>query len=110
MEQRIRVVDKWYEQYVDELFSYGIAFGMEKETVLDVIHDVFLYLYESADKTELPDNPKFYLLRSVKNRIITFKQKNAALISLEDDMEYDFQIKADALSLIEDEEERIAYE
>lgn len=110
MEQRINEVDKWYEQYVDELFSYGIAFGMEKDTVLDVIHDVFLYLYESADKIEMPENPKFYLLRSVKNRIITFKQKYANLISLEDDMEYDFQIKVDALSVIEDEEERIAYE
>ena len=41
MEQKIREFDKWYEQYVDELFSYGMAFGMEKEYVLDVIHDVF---------------------------------------------------------------------
>ena len=37
MEQKIREFDKWYEQYVDELFSYGMAFGMEKEYVLDVI-------------------------------------------------------------------------
>ena len=67
MEQKIREFDKWYEQYVDELFSYGMAFGMEKEYVLDVIHDVFLHLYESVNKIEMPDNPKFYLLRSLKN-------------------------------------------
>ena len=63
MEQKIREFDKWYEQYVDELFSYGMAFGMEKEYMLDVIHDVFLHLYESVNKIEMPDNPKFYLLR-----------------------------------------------
>ena len=55
MEQKIREFDKWYEQYVDELFSYGMAFGMEKEYVLDVIHDVFLHLYESVNKIEMPE-------------------------------------------------------
>ena len=96
MEQKIREFDKWYEQYVDELFSYGMAFGMEKEYMLDVIHDVFLHLYESVNKIEMPDNPKFYLLRSLKNRIISSKQKNFNLLSLDDNMEY--------------EEERLAYE
>ena len=108
MEQKIREFDKWYEQYVDELFSYGMAFGMEKEYVLDVIHDVFLHLYESVNKIEMPDNPKFYLLRSLKNRIISSKQKNFNLLSIDDNMEYEFQIKVDALALLEDEEERLA--
>ena len=110
MEQKIREFDKWYEQYVDELFSYGMAFGMEKEYVLDVIHDVFLHLYESVNKIEMPDNPKFYLLRSLKNRMRSSKQKNFNLLRIDDNMEYEFQIKVDALALLEDEEERLAYE
>ena len=110
MKQKISEFDKWYEQYVDELFSYGMAFGIEKEYVLDVIHDIFLHLYESADKIEITDNPKFYLLRSLKNRIISFKQKSSNLLSLDDNVDYDFQIKVDALALMEDEEERLAYE
>ncbi|MDR2970246.1 MAG: sigma-70 family RNA polymerase sigma factor [Tannerellaceae bacterium] len=110
MEQKIRELDKWYEQYVDELFSYGTAFGIEKGYVLDAIHDVFLNLYESADKRELPDNPKFYLLRSLKNRIISSKLKASNLLSLDDQPEYEFQINVDALALLENEEERLAYE
>ena len=43
-------IDKWYENYIDELFAYGIAFGVEKDFVLDAIHDLFLHLFESADK------------------------------------------------------------
>lgn len=27
-------IDKWYENYIDELFAYGIAFGVEKDFVL----------------------------------------------------------------------------
>lgn len=34
-------IDKWYENYIDELFAYGIAFGVEKDFVLDAIHDLF---------------------------------------------------------------------
>jgi len=39
-------IDKWYENYIDELFAYGIAFGVEKDFVLDAIHDLFLHLFE----------------------------------------------------------------
>lgn len=38
---------KWlYETYENDLFSYGIAFGISKELLEDAIHDVFLHLYE----------------------------------------------------------------
>lgn len=54
-------IDKWYENYIDELFAYGIAFGVEKDFVLDAIHDLFLHLFESADKIEILGSPKSYL-------------------------------------------------
>lgn len=59
-------IDKWYENYIDELFAYGIAFGVEKDFVLDAIHDLFLHLFESADKIEILGSPKSYLFSALK--------------------------------------------
>ena len=97
-------IDKWYENYIDELFAYGIAFGVEKDFVLDAIHDLFLHLFESADKIEILGSPKSYLFSALKNKIITSFRKQANWLSLEEEVE------VDAEALMEDEEERRNYE
>ena len=99
-------IDKWYENYIDELFAYGIAFGVEKDFVLDAIHDLFLHLFESADKIEILGSPKSYLFSALKNKIITSLRKQANWLSLEEEVEYNFKIEVDAEALMEDEEER----
>ena len=101
-------IDKWYENYIDELFAYGIAFGVEKDFVLDAIHDLFLHLFESADKIEILGSPKSYLFSALK--IITSLRKQANWLSLDEEVEYDFKIEVDAEALMEDEEERRNYE
>lgn len=103
-------IDKWYENYIDELFAYGIAFGVEKDFVLDAIHDLFLHLFESADKIEILGSPKSYLFSALKNKIITSLRKQANWLSLDEEVEYDFKIEVDAEALMEDEEERRNYE
>ena len=103
-------IDKWYENYIDELFAYGIAFGVEKDFVLDAIHDLFLHLFESADKIEILGSPKSYLFSALKNKIITSLRKQANWLSLEEEVEYNFKIEVDAEALMEDEEERRNYE
>lgn len=110
MVQNTSKLSEWYEQYVDELFSYGMAFGLEKELILDAIHDVFLHLYEAADRIETPVNPKFYLLRSLKNKIISYQRNPLHWLSFDESDLYSFHIHVDASSVIEDEEERISYE
>ena len=96
-------IDKWYENYIDELFAYGIAFGVEKDFVLDAIHDLFLHLFESADKIEILGSPKSYLFSALKNKIITSLRKQANWLSLDEEVEYDFKIEVDAEALMEDE-------
>lgn len=104
-------IDKWYENYIDELFAYGIAFGVEKDFVLDAIHDLFLHLFESANKKiEILGSPKSYLFSALKNKIITSLRKQANWLSLEEEVEYNFKIEVDAEALMEDEEERRNYE
>ena len=75
-------IDKWYENYIDELFAYGIAFGVEKDFVLDAIHDLFLHLFESADKIEILGSPKSYLFSALKNKIITSLRKQAIITGI----------------------------
>ena len=99
-------IDKWYENYIDELFAYGIAFGVEKDFVLDAIHDLFLHLFESADKIEILGSP----FSALKNKIITSLRKQANWLSLDEEVEYNFKIEVDAEALMEDEEERRNYE
>lgn len=108
MKQKGIEYDKWYENYVDEMFSYGMAFGMEKEAVLDAIHDVFLHLYERGNNL-MVTNVKFYLLSCLKNRIISLKRKEVSFLYLEDNKDHEFFIKVDGLDLIEDEEWRAEY-
>ena len=79
---------KWlYETYENDLFSYGIAFGISKELLEDAIHDVFLHLYEREHKLWESQNMKFYLLNSDN---------------------YSFLIEVNGFELIDEEKERAA--
>ncbi len=59
-----------YTQYVDDLFTYGHYLGFKREVVEDAIHDVFVKI--ATDEKSLNDvsNIKFYLYRSLKNRLL----------------------------------------
>ena len=39
-----------YNRYVDDLFSYGMSLGFQKETCKDAIQDTFYKLYISRAK------------------------------------------------------------
>lgn len=41
-ERAKHTVDSLYKDYVDDLFSYALGFGFDKQTAMDAIHDVFL--------------------------------------------------------------------
>lgn len=59
-----------YNQYVDILFRYGSRLGFEKELLEDAIQDVFYYLYTHRSSLKHVNNLTFYLLRSLKNRLL----------------------------------------
>ena len=58
-----------YEEQIDSLYSYGCKFTGDKELVKDCIHDVFVKLFEKEDISKI-ENIKYYLLRSLKNRLL----------------------------------------
>lgn len=65
-----------YNNYVEDLFRYGIQFAKNKTEVMDSIHDLFLNLYKYRKKLADTNNVKFYLMRCLKNEILSKSKKN----------------------------------
>ena len=72
-----------YNLYVDDLFTYGLYLGFDKEVVKDAIQDVFLKLYTDNRLVHTVKNTKFYLFRSLKNRLIDLHKYKREYVSLE---------------------------
>ena len=63
-ERAKHTVDSLYKDYVDDLFSYALGFGFDKQTAMDAIHDVFCRVCIREREVQEIQNPKFYLLRA----------------------------------------------
>lgn len=85
-----------YNLYVDDMFTYAIYLGFRKEDVMDAIHDVF-YKIGSDDKylNEI-SNLKFYLFRSLKNRLLDLNKSKREYIDLSEkyllDLPFDINV------------------
>ena len=58
-----------YEQYSDVLYQYGAKFTVDRELLLDCLHDLFLDLWERRQHLGSTDSIKFYLFRVLRRRI-----------------------------------------
>ena len=69
-----------FEGLSEPLFRYGIKFVPQPETIKDCIQDVFVKIY--LDRNSLPEveNPRFYLMRALKNRIIDCRTRRDPLL------------------------------
>ena len=78
----VNALGEIYDLYIDVLFSYGIQISQDKHYVMDCIHDLFLDLYKYKKKLASTNNVKYYLLRSLKNKIL----KKGKIIYLSNDV------------------------
>ncbi|MDR2388592.1 MAG: sigma-70 family RNA polymerase sigma factor [Tannerellaceae bacterium] len=69
MEENKRI-DTLYRMYVRDLFSYALNLGFDRDTSMDAIHDVFCKICADKKLPEKIANPRFYLLRAMKNRLL----------------------------------------
>ena len=65
-----------YSTHVDDLFSYGISLGFQKETCKDAIQDTFYKLYITKEKLHHVENITAYLFKTFKHRLIDLSLKN----------------------------------
>lgn len=69
-------IDKAYREHVNDLLSYALHLGFDRETSKDAIHDVFYKLCINKTQLDSIHNMRFYLFRALKNRLLDIhKQK-----------------------------------
>lgn len=66
--------------YYRPLFDYGRRFVSDRDVLKDLVHDLFLHLWERRESLGKTDQIKPYLLTSLRNRI--FKKSNRPEIFL----------------------------
>lgn len=99
-----------YTLYADDLFTYGCYLGFERETVKDAIHDVFVKITTDSDNLDNISNIKFYLFRSLKNRLLDIHKNQKEHIKLENidtTKEIPFNIEVNVEELLIKKEEQI---
>ncbi|MDU1892888.1 MAG: sigma-70 family RNA polymerase sigma factor [Dysgonomonas sp.] len=105
MDKEDVIYSQIYRKYVDELFSYGIGLGFSESKCMDAIHDIFCKIYTNKKELDNVLNLKYYLFRSLKNRLIDiYKQENK--VKFKEIEEYNFSIEVSVIDAIIDEEER----
>lgn len=58
-----------YNLYVDDMLTYALYLGFERNVAMDAIHDVFCKFAERKLNLHHVENQKHYLLRALKNRL-----------------------------------------
>ncbi len=98
----------FYCYYINDLYSYGISLGGEKEVVKDTIQDVFLNIYFGKKDFSSIDHLKYFLLKSLKNGLYNiYKSKAVSSVANLSEGSLNFSITTTVLDQIIDEEERV---
>lgn len=69
-----------YQMHIDDLYNYGTSMGFSHDSCLDAIQDVFYNLYTKNSFQEIT-NIKYYLFRSLKNKLIDLYKANTRIVS-----------------------------
>ena len=65
-----------YELYAQELARYGHKVTSDARLIEDSIHDLFIELWQSRTRLSETDSIKFYLFRSLRNKITRAQQRD----------------------------------
>ncbi|MDD4589985.1 MAG: sigma-70 family RNA polymerase sigma factor [Parabacteroides sp.] len=97
----------FYEFYINDLYAYGISLGGEKEVVKDAVQDIFLKIYFEKKDFSSVDHLKYFLLKSLKNRLYNVHKSKAVSTTtgISSDV-HGFSITTTVLDRIIDEEDR----
>ncbi|MDO5664264.1 MAG: RNA polymerase sigma factor [Bacteroidia bacterium] len=93
-----------YKKYVDDLYAYGVSLGFDSDMCKDSIQDVFYKLYSKRTELSHIENLRFYLFRSLRNRLFDLHRQQNKLEPIEWSLNQ-FPIEVTVLKQIEDEED-----
>ena len=65
-----------YNHHIEDLLAYGYRVTSDRQLIKDSIQDLFLHLWRSRTKLSNTDSIRFYLYRSLRNRIVRNSEIN----------------------------------
>ncbi|XOV94298.1 MAG: RNA polymerase sigma factor [Bacteroidota bacterium] len=78
-----------FRNYSIDLFNYGYQFTTDRNLVKDCLQDVFLELIKHRKNLKTTDSIRFYLMRCMRNKVISTLQKNTRREQVEKDKDKD---------------------
>lgn len=75
-----------YHHHIDLLFRYARKFSLDEDLIKDTIQELFFDLIRNRENLGDTDNIRFYLLKSLKNKLIRALQKDQKYVHQESEM------------------------
>ncbi|MFN4144815.1 MAG: RNA polymerase sigma factor [Runella sp.] len=76
-----------YKQHVNYLLNYGMRLYAERAIVEDCVQEVFVDLWQYRQTLTQPDDLRFYLMKSLRNRLGRHFRRNQPFVSGFDDVQ-----------------------
>ena len=79
-----------YREHIKAMYRYGMSLVPASEAfVFDCIHDVFTEIWIKRERLAVPDNIRYYLLKSLKNRILHLLQRKEKITQSLDHQDFE---------------------
>jgi RNA polymerase sigma-70 factor (TIGR02943 family) len=81
---RNELINKWVEDFTDELYKWALYKTSSKEIAEDLVQDTFLSAFKAIENFKGDSQPKTWLFSILKNKIIDHYRKKQVLINTTD--------------------------
>ena len=78
--------EKLYSHFARDLFRYGYRISTDHALVQDSVQDLFLHIWNKRHALEQVISPRFYLYRSLRNKLIRSSETNRFVLSKDGDL------------------------
>lgn len=82
-----------YNTYVQTLYNYGKRFSPDKALIEDSIQDLFIELWNKKDHLSDTDSPKYFLMKSLRNKMLRKLEREHRYILNNLSEDYDFEVE-----------------
>jgi len=107
-------ISSTYKDHLDALYAYALHMGFDEQTAMDAIHDLFYKLCLRDTSIDNYENLRFYLFRSLRNRLIDIRRSRRKFTALEINEEWDaadppfhLEVTVEDMMILEEEKEAI---
>lgn len=114
MQVQFANISSTYKDHLDALYTYALHMGFDEQTAMDAIHDLFYKLCLREPSIDKYENLRFYLFRSLRNRLIDIHRSQREFTGLavdeqevKGDLPFHLQVTVEDMIILEEEKEAI---